>query len=112
MTKDTVAKVIRLHQAVAKEVEKLNLKLKIRIAEIFDLLAAGEPIEMPLSRPMPVVANGVYELRIKDQSGQYRIFYYTKVKGVLVIFHFFKKKSQTTPVKELKLAQKRLRNMI
>ena len=112
MTKSIVAKMIRLHQVVAKEIEKLDIELKIQIAEALDFLAAGESIGMPRSRPMPTVANGVHELRVKDESGQYRIFYYTKVKEALVVFHFFKKESQATPVKELELAKKRLRNMI
>jgi phage-related protein len=33
---------------------------------------------MPPSRPMPSVGPGVEELRIRDRSGIYRAFYYTK----------------------------------
>lgn len=45
---------------------------------IFDL-QKGERISMPLSRPMPSVAAGVEELRVKDRSGAYRIFYYVRL---------------------------------
>ena len=44
---------------------------------IFDL-QRGEVLPMPLSRPMPSVGPGVEELRIRDRSGIYRAFYYTK----------------------------------
>ena len=63
-------KTIKLHKDVAKQIEKLNLKLRIQIAEILDLLAAGVSIGMPLSRPIPDITHGVHELRIKDQTGQ------------------------------------------
>ncbi len=45
---------------------------------IFDL-QKGEKISMPLSRPMPSVAAGVEELRIKDRSGAYRVFCYLRL---------------------------------
>jgi len=67
---------------------------------------------MPISRPMPTVRNGVHELRIKDRSGQYRVFYYTKVKDAILVFHLFKKKTQATPKKELEKAAKRLMEML
>ena len=97
---------------MAQEIKKLNLELGIRIVAILDLLAQGESIGMPLSRPMPDVAGGSHELRVKDKSGQYRVFYYTKVSSMLMVFHFFKKKSQATPKKEIDIAQKRLRSML
>ena len=103
---------IRIHKNVAKEIKKLNPELGIRIAEILDFLAQGESLGMPLSRPMPDIAGGSHELRVKDERSQYRIFYYTKVSNMLLVFHFFKKKSQATPIKEIDLAQKRLRSML
>jgi phage-related protein len=45
---------------------------------IFDL-QKGEKLSMPLSRPMSSVAPGVEELRLRDRSGIYRIFYYSKL---------------------------------
>ena len=41
---------------------------------IFDL-QKGEKLSMPLSRSMSSVAAGVEELRIRDRSGAYRVFY-------------------------------------
>jgi phage-related protein len=71
-------KSIRIHKKVSKELEKLDFSMKRRLAELFALLSEGEKLGMPVSRPMPIVAHGVHELRVKDHSGQYRVFYYKK----------------------------------
>jgi phage-related protein len=78
---------------------------------IFDL-QKGNRISMPLSRPMPSVAHGVDELRVKDRSGAYRAFYFTKMADAVVIFHAFEKKTAKTPPHEIELARKRLREML
>ena len=78
---------------------------------IFDL-QKGEKLSMPLSRPMGSVASGVEELRVRDRSGVFRVFYYTKVADSILIFHAFVKKTQKTPTHEIPLAQKRLKEML
>jgi len=105
-------KAVRVHKLAAKEIERLDPSVRVRIAELLDLIAHGESLGMPLSRPMPVIATGVHELRVKDASGQYRVFYYTKVKNLILVFHCFNKKTQATPKKELELAKKRLKELL
>lgn len=78
---------------------------------IFDL-QKGEKLSMPLSRPMSSVAAGVDELRVRDRHGAYRVFYYTKLIGSVLIFHALVKKTQKTPPHEIALAQKRLKEML
>jgi len=67
---------------------------------------------MPLSRPMPIVEHGTHELRVKDARGHYRFFYYTKVKDAILVFHFFKKKTEQTPDQEIETGKKRLKEML
>ena len=67
---------------------------------------------MPLSKPMKEVGKGVEEIRIKDSSGIYRAFYLARFEDRVLIFHFFKKKTQKTPQKEIDLGKKRLKEMI
>ena len=55
---------------------------------IFDL-QKGEKLTMPLSRPMASIASGVEELRVRDRSGAYRVFYYTKVADSVLGFPCF-----------------------
>ncbi len=78
---------------------------------IFDL-QKGEKLSMPLSRPMPSVALGVEELRVKDSSGAYRVFYFTRLVEAIVVFHAFGKKSQKTPPHEISIGQRRLKEML
>ena len=77
---------------------------------IFDL-QKGAKLSMPLSRPLVSVAAGVEELRVKDVSGIYRVFYFTRWADSVLIFHAFTKKTQKTPPREIALAQQRLKEM-
>jgi phage-related protein len=75
-------------------------------------LQIGEMLGMPNARPMPAVAAGVSELRIRGENGSFRVFYFTATaKGVLVI-HAFEKKTQRTPPLEIELAKKRLKELL
>lgn len=76
----------------------------------FDLQKDAE-LSLPFSRPMSSVASGVEELRVRDRSGAYRVFYYTKLDDSVVIFHAFAKKTLKTPPHEIALAHKRLKEM-
>ena len=78
---------------------------------VFDL-QAGVKLAMPVSRTMSSVAVGVNELRMRDRSGIYRVFYYTKLADSVLIFHAFTKKTQKTPQHEIALARERLKEML
>jgi phage-related protein len=78
---------------------------------IFDL-QKGNSLGMPLSRPMPSVALGVEELRVRDSTGIYRTFYYKKSARGILILHAFVKKTQKTPNQEIDIAKKRLKEML
>src|SRR5579872_3673601 len=73
---------------------------------IFDL-QKGHTLSFPLSRPMSSIGHGVEELRVKDRSGAYRAFYYTRLHDRVLVFHAFMKKAQKTPQREIELGQKR-----
>ena len=87
-------------------------EIRIRLGRGLFRLQIGDQIGMPNSRPMPGVAAGVSELRVRGEDGAYRAFYYTaSARGVLV-FHAFVKKSQRTPPLEIELARKRLKEIL
>ena len=69
-------------------------------------------IGMPNSRPMPGVAAGVSELRVKAEDGSFRAFYYTASSRGVLVFHAFVKKTQRTPPLEIELARKRLKELL
>jgi phage-related protein len=105
-------KKIRLHQSVEKTLEDWPLAVKVELGDILGLLLAGRRLGMPVSRPMPSVAAGVSEIRIKDRSGQFRVFYYTKQSDAILVFHAFKKKTQATSKHEIWVAKKRLEDLL
>ncbi|MEP7272948.1 MAG: type II toxin-antitoxin system RelE/ParE family toxin [Acidobacteriota bacterium] len=78
---------------------------------IFDL-QRGRRLSMPLSRPMPSVAAGAEELRLKDRTGAYRVFYLAKLVDGVLVFHAFTKKVQKTPHRDMAMGQKRLKEML
>lgn len=77
---------------------------------IYDL-QCNKHLTMPLSKPMPSVGKGVEELRVKDANGAFRVFYFTRLVDRILIFHAFQKKSQKTPLHEIELGQKRLKEL-
>jgi phage-related protein len=75
-------------------------------------LDTGLMLSMPISRPMPSIGRGVHELRLKDQSGIYRLIYVFVGQGNLWLIHDFKKTMQQTPHKNIELAKKRLKEVL
>jgi phage-related protein len=75
-------------------------------------LQKGHTLGMPLSRPMPTVASGVGELRMRDRTGIYRTFYFTKSLRGILLFHAFVKKTQKTSLHDIELGRKRLKEML
>lgn len=75
-------------------------------------LQAGYSLGFPLSRLMSSISKGVEELRTRDAAGAYRVFYLCGLPRGVLVFHAFVKKTQATPHREIKLAMKRLREML
>lgn len=57
------------------------------------------------------MGGGLFELRLKSTEGIARVFYCTRIGRRIVMLHSFIKKSQKTPLKELKIAQTRMREI-
>ena len=85
------------------------MEIKKDLGSILSLLQMGESVGMPDVKPMPSVAKGVSEIRIKDQSGIYRAFFIIETDLGVLGFHGFKKKTQQTPQNEIDTGKKRLK---
>lgn len=57
------------------------------------------------------MSDGLFELRVQGKEGIARVFYCTLTGKRIVILHGFVKKTQKTPQKELKIAQRRLKEI-
>lgn len=75
---------------------------------IFDL-QKGAILELPLSKPIPSVGPGVDELRIKDRSGVFRVFYFSRKANAVLIFHEFQKKYSKNPTKGYRIGTEKIR---
>src|ERR1051325_1979836 len=72
-------------------------------------LQNGERIEMPASRPMPMIGANCHELRVDDDDVTWRIVYHVAVDAI-VILDVFQKKSRTTPKHVIEVSRRRLRS--
>ena len=70
------------------------------------MLQYGLDLGMPHTRAMGA---GLFEMRLKSQEGIGRVFDRTLVKQRIVMLHQFVKKTDKTPLKELAVARKRLK---
>jgi phage-related protein len=69
------------------------------------MLKFGPNLGMPHTRAM---GDRLFELRVKGPEGIARVFYCTLVGERIVMLHSFIKKTEKTPNKELKIARRRL----
>ncbi|HZU29727.1 MAG TPA: type II toxin-antitoxin system RelE/ParE family toxin [Candidatus Angelobacter sp.] len=58
-------------------------------------------------KPMPTIGKGVEELRIRDETGAYRVVYTARLADAVYVLHAFQKKTQATSRRDLELAKQR-----
>lgn len=105
-------KSITFHPKALAFIRDQSPLLKREIGEALRDLQKGISIGLPLSRPMPSVASGTHELRVRSASTTVRIFYFVKLADTILVFHGFQKKTQKTPAHEIALGQRRLQEMV
>lgn len=102
----------RFHPKARAAIQDFSEEVRRELGKaIFDL-QKGKKLGMPLSRVMPLIGSGAEELRLKDRSGTYRVFYLARLLDEVLVFHAFTKKAEKTPKPELDLGKKRLKEML
>ncbi|USN46641.1 MAG: type II toxin-antitoxin system RelE/ParE family toxin [Pseudobdellovibrionaceae bacterium] len=97
----------------AKEtVRSFSTEVKQEIGALLRLLQDGHALGMPQSRPIRQVHKSAFELRVKDSSGIFRVFYLVVEKNKILIPHAFTKKTQKTTQKDIETGKKRLRRLL
>ena len=61
---------------------------------------------------MPSIGLGVSEIRVREDSGTFRVIYVAKFAEALYVLHAFRKKAQKTPKAEIELVRKRYKTML
>jgi len=63
-------------------------------------------------KPMSTIGVGAREIRVRDESGAYRVIYVAKFADAIYVLHAFQKKTQKTEKRDLDLAAKRYRELL
>jgi phage-related protein len=105
------AKPVVFHHRALSELRQMSAEIRRDFGRLLRHLQHGRSLGMPHSRPMSIVGLGVEELRVKDESGQYRAFVVRKTPRGILVLHIFAKKTRETPRGEIELARQRLREM-
>lgn len=69
----------------------------------------GEPDDW---KPMRSIGQGVREIRIRDESGAFRVIYLAKLADAVYVLHCFQKKTEQTSDRDIELARKRFRDLM
>ncbi len=78
----------------------------LRYAERMEVY--GPDLGMPHTR---AIGNGLFELRLKAAEGIARVLYCTIAERQIMMLHQFIKKTEKTPLKELNIARKRMKEV-
>lgn len=63
-------------------------------------------------KPMATIGQGVRELRVRDETGAFRVIYLAKLADAVHILHCFQKKTQRTAKPDIELAARRYKALI
>ena len=105
-------KSITFHPKALVFIRAQSPAIKREIGEALRDVQKGVSLGLPLSRPMPTVASGAHELRVRSPTTAVRVFYFVKLANTIVVFHGFQKKTQKTPTHEIAVGQQRLQEVL
>lgn len=98
------------HERVLAEIHSWPVDVLADYARLIELLAEHGPnLRLPHSRAL---GDGLFELRPRGRSGIGRAFHGFVVVRRVIVVHAFVKKSQQTPDKELRIARKRIKELL
>lgn len=97
-------KIIRIDYRAEKELDKFSEDVYYKFEGLSDILRNYGKVDFPNGKK---IGNKLFELRVKVK-GEYRgLFAYIK-DNQIIILHYFRKKTQKTPTKDIKVSEKRL----
>jgi len=63
-------------------------------------------------KPMTAIGAGVREIRVRDETGAFRVIYLAKLNDAVFVLHCFQKKTERTSDRDIKLARKRFNELV
>ena len=94
-----------------RELKELPRETLEDFLDAISKIKSGLHLSMPLSRSLSEIHKSLNELRFKDKSGIYRVFYIIKKNDAIYVLHAYKKKSQKIPKNNLVIIKKRIRTI-
>jgi phage-related protein len=85
-----------------------SAEARIEAGMLLRLLQGGDSLTMPHSRIMPSIGPRCHELRVRDETRNWRIIYRIDPDAILIV-EVFAKTTRQTPVSVIDTCQRRLR---
>lgn len=63
-------------------------------------------------KPMPTIGQGAREIRVRDETGAFRVLYVASRPEAIYILHSFQKKTSRTSQRDLEIGTTRYRDMM
>lgn len=97
-------------EPVADFIDALSNETRVKVFRTIKLLKDyGVLLKEPYIRK---VRGKIRELRIRDNEGAVRIFYFTFTGRRIILLHGFIKKTERTPLREIEIVEKRMNDFI
>ena len=98
------------NEALEEEILKLSDTLLAKYIKLTELMKQyGPNIGMPHTKAL---GKGLFELRLKGKEGIARVFYCMLIDREICMLYNFIKKTEKTPLKELRLAKVRMKEVM
>ena len=95
---------------IEKFIESLPRSDQARFAEVYDgIIKHGLDCPRVIFKP---IKGKLWEVKFKAEGGGYRILYVIIDQDNMVWLHAFKKKTQRTPQSDLRIAEKRMKELL
>ncbi len=98
-------KIVKIDYRAKKELDKFSGEVRNRFEGLIRILRMQGRVDFPEGRK---IGGNLFEIRVKIK-GAYRGFYAYVGLVRIIILHFFRKKSEKTPLKDIKVAERRLK---
>lgn len=102
--------IVVLKQA-ERELKYAPKDVLIDVFALFDDLASGKKLSMPISRPLPSIGKDLHELRLSGRAGEYRVFYVVRAPHAIYVIYASSKKKQTLDRHTADLLKQRIRSL-
>jgi phage-related protein len=63
-------------------------------------------------KPMPTIGQGVEEIRVRDESGVFRVIYTARLADAVYVLHAFQKKTPATSKRDVAIAKARFAQLL